>query len=108
MWPTTNVGDVTGPSTPRLCSAPRTNVVLPAPSSPETRTTSPGFRPAASCAPAAFVASGPALRSTRLTKARAERLAGAEQEPPAGGGQPVVGAGVRQLRPRRGRRGRGA
>ena len=31
-----------GPPTPRLRSAPRTNVVLPAPSSPETSTTSPG------------------------------------------------------------------
>ena len=38
----TNVGDVIGPSTPRLRSAPRTNVVFPAPRSPDTSTTSPG------------------------------------------------------------------
>ena len=34
--------DVIGPSTPRLRSAPRTNVVFPAPRSPDTSTTSPG------------------------------------------------------------------
>ena len=48
-WPTTNVGDVIGPFTPRLRSAPRTNVVFPAPNSPETSTTSPGRSVAASC-----------------------------------------------------------
>jgi hypothetical protein len=40
--PTTNVGLVIGPLAPSARSAPRTNVVLPAPSSPETSTTSPG------------------------------------------------------------------
>ena len=39
-----SVGLVTGPSTPSARHAPRTNVVLPEPSSPETVTTSPGRR----------------------------------------------------------------
>src|SRR4051812_24234588 len=91
-----------GPVTPRLRSAPRTNVVLPAPSSPETSTTSPGFRRAASSAPAASVASGPLVS----TKPGAKRQAGAQQQRSAGGGQPVLKTRVRQARARgRGRRG---
>ena len=39
-----NVGLVTGSSIPSDRQAPRTSVVLPAPSSPRTRTTSPGRR----------------------------------------------------------------
>ena len=39
-----NVGLVTGAVTPSARLAPRTNVVLPEPSSPETVTTSPGTR----------------------------------------------------------------
>src|SRR5882672_10748604 len=42
--PTVKVGLVTGTSIPRERQAPRTNVVLPAPSSPETVTTSPARR----------------------------------------------------------------
>ena len=98
-WPTTNVGDVTGPSTPRLRSAPRTNVVLPAPSSPETSTTSPGFRRAASCRPGALGVFGSRRELSRVTEARAQREAGAQQQRPAGGGQPVVDARVRQRGP---------
>ena len=41
-WPIVKVGLVTGPSTPSARHAPRTNVVLPLPSSPLTSTTSPG------------------------------------------------------------------
>src|SRR5438445_11095634 len=53
-----NVGLVTGRSTPSARHAPRTKVVLPAPSSPETVTTSPGRRSAASPAANASVSSG--------------------------------------------------
>src|SRR3954467_985657 len=52
------VGLVTAPSTPSARHAPRTNVVLPAPSSPLTSTMSPGSRRAASDAPAALVWTG--------------------------------------------------
>src|SRR3954467_6047330 len=54
--PMVNVGLVTGPSKPSARAAPRTNVVLPAPISPSSRTTSPGRSVAASAAPAASVA----------------------------------------------------
>src|SRR5690349_18255057 len=110
--PTTNVGLVTGPSTPRACSAPRTNVVLPAPSSPETSTTSPGRRVAASSAPARSVASALVDR-TAQGEARAQQRRAGERD------QPGVGARIGQLaaaaargggrgarRRRRGRRGR--
>src|SRR5262245_51557743 len=91
-----------GPVTPRLRNAPRTNVVFPAPRSPETSTTSPGFRRAASSAPTASVASGPLVSTEPGTK----REAGAQQQRPAGGGQPVLETRVRQARARgRGRRG---
>src|ERR1019366_2835277 len=50
-----NVGLVTGPATPSARHAPRTSVVLPAPSSPATSTTSPGDSVVASSAPAASV-----------------------------------------------------
>src|SRR3954454_21134052 len=106
MWPTTNVVDVTGPSTPRLRSAPRTNVVLPAPSSPETSTTSPGASVLASRAPARSVSSGPAVSSIRLTEARAEGYATAEQQDAGDGDRPAVDACVGQGRT--GRCGRGA
>src|SRR3954470_18480840 len=98
--PTTKVGDVIGPVTPSARRAPRTNVVFPAPSSPETSTTSPGFRPAASSAPARSVASGPSV-----TEARTERDAGTQQEHAAERERPRVDARVGQRIGRR-RRGR--
>src|SRR3954470_21136769 len=52
------VGLETGSRTPRARAAPRTNVVFPAPSSPETRTTSPGRSRAASRAASASVSAG--------------------------------------------------
>src|SRR3954454_17792227 len=58
MCPIVNVGLVTGSVTPSARQAPRTNVVLPLPSSPVTSTTSPGRSRAASSAPAASVSSG--------------------------------------------------
>src|SRR4051794_13425718 len=85
-----------GPSTPRLCSAPRTNVVLPAPSSPDTSTTSPGRSSAASRAPARSVSSGPEVSSVRLTEAQAQGSAGAEQQDAGQPGHPGVAAGVGQ------------
>ena len=63
--PIVNVGLVTGPSTPSARHAPRTNVVLPEPSSPETVTTSPGSsRPRAR---------RPAARSPPATRSRPPR-----------------------------------
>src|SRR3954469_15818339 len=61
-----NVGLVTFAVTPSARQAPRTNVVLPAPSSPETSTTSPACRSAASRAPAASVCSAELLEQTQL------------------------------------------
>src|SRR5206468_316478 len=58
LWPIVYVGLVTGPVTPRARHAPRTNVVFPDPSSPETVTTSPGRSSRASRAPAFSVSSG--------------------------------------------------
>jgi hypothetical protein len=55
------VGLITAPVTPSRRHAPRTNVVLPAPSSPLTRTTSPLRRRAARSAPAASVSSALAV-----------------------------------------------
>src|SRR5205085_8966731 len=52
------VGLVTGPVTPRARAAPRTNVVFPEPSSPETVTTSPGSSSAASWAASSSVSAG--------------------------------------------------
>ena len=54
-----NVGLVTGSPTPSARAAPRTSVVLPAPSSPRTSTTSPRRSAAASSAPSASVSAGP-------------------------------------------------
>src|SRR6476661_783577 len=58
------VGLETGPVTPRARAAPRTNVVLPAPSSPATPTTSPTARSAASRAARAPVSSGEAVTTS--------------------------------------------
>src|SRR6476469_1245411 len=60
------VGLVTLAVTPSARQAPRTNVVLPAPSSPLTSTTSPARSPAASRAPAASVCSGELLEEAQL------------------------------------------
>src|SRR3954463_2457028 len=91
-----------GPSTPRLCSAPRTNVVLPAPSSPDTSTTSPGLSSPASRAPARSVSSGPEVSSVRLTEAQAQGGAGAQQQDAGQPGHPGVDPGVGQRGPRGG------
>src|SRR5690349_17261227 len=67
------VGLVTGPVTPRARHAPRTNVVLPEPSSPETVTTSPGASSAASSAAMRSVSPGEAdsrSMSRRLKEAQ--------------------------------------
>ena len=58
-WPIVKVGLVTGPSTPSARHAPRTNVVFPLPSSPLTRTTSPGVRRPRQLRSGASVSSGP-------------------------------------------------
>src|SRR3954454_20574950 len=70
------VGLVTGPSMPKARQAPRTKVVLPLPSSPETVTTSPTRRVLASRAATASVSAGEAeCSSTELRRGRAERPA---------------------------------
>src|SRR5688500_4572685 len=76
-----NVGLVIGPSTPRARAAPRTNVVLPAPSTPDTSTTSPGVRRRESRAPAASVSAGPAVSKTSGKRpAHADPQAGAGED----------------------------
>src|SRR3954452_131199 len=69
-----NVGLVTFAVTPSARQAPRTNVVLPAPSSPLTSTTSPGSSSAASRAPAASVCSGELLEDVQLLGVTGLRL----------------------------------
>ena len=59
-----NVGLDTGSTTPSARAAPRTNVVFPAPSSPETATTSPLLSRAASWAAINSVSSGEALTTS--------------------------------------------
>src|ERR1700745_2590687 len=74
-----NVGLVTGSVTPSARAAPRTSVVLPAPTSPLTSTTSPSRRPSASSPPSASVCSGPVVSTVRgVTRRNVEAaLAGA-------------------------------
>src|SRR5215211_9400233 len=94
-----NVGLVTGTPTPSARHAPRTNVVLPAPSSPETSTTSPGRRPAARSAASASVSAAPAVSvSTLATGMRPapEREAGDEQRRAGGGERQDAHAGTRR------------
>src|SRR5215208_6261121 len=84
-----NVGLVTGTRTPSARHAPRTNVVLPAPSSPETSTTSPGCSAAASSAARASVSAAAAVSVSTLAagmRPAPQREAG-EQERDAGGGE---------------------
>ena len=73
---------MTASVTPSARSAPRTNVVLPAPSSPDTSTTSPGRSCAASPAPARSVASGSRVSLSALTQADPQRDARGEQHGP--------------------------
>src|SRR5207342_147560 len=75
------VGLATGAVTPSARHAPRTKVVLPEPSSPETETTSPGRRRTATRAPTASVSSAePVATATctpvdvRLEQAQLNRL----------------------------------
>src|SRR5207248_9323563 len=103
-----NVGLVTALRTPSARQAPRTNVVFPAPSSPATRTTSPGFSDTASFAASAPVSAGPVVsetlrRSVPPIAQPAQREAGAEPQQ-AGGDDPAhVHAGSRALLADRGR-----
>src|SRR3954464_9411376 len=110
------VGLVTGTSTPSARAAPRTKVVLPAPSSPDTRTTSPGRRLAASRAARASVSAADPVSVAAMGGAGAPRggPGGRERHADQGHGDDVE-AGARQLARRRGglrrrrggRRGRG-
>ena len=76
-------------------------MVLPAPSSPETSTTSPGRSSAASSAPARSVASAPDVRTAQGDPGREEHDAG-ERDPAR------ADAGAGELLGLRGRRGPGA
>src|SRR5690349_23198872 len=60
-----NVGLDTGSRTPSARAAPRTNVVFPVPSSPETVTTSPARNRAASRAASASVSSGDPVTTSK-------------------------------------------
>src|SRR5918998_5568369 len=85
--PTTKVGLVIASPTPSSRSAPRTNVVLPAPRSPDTSTTSPGRSCAARSAPARSVPSGLSLAALTQPHPQgdaAREQDGAEQEHRAG------------------------
>src|ERR687891_2912682 len=103
-----NVGLVTGPWTPRARAAPRTKVVLPAPSSPETRTTSPGCRRRASCAASASVSAGDAVSVAAMAGAAPQHEPGRDERDPGQRQRREVQAGARQLSAAAGlRRGRG-
>src|SRR5580698_4239279 len=70
-----NVGLVTGSVTPNARAAPLTSVVLPAPSSPRTSTTSPGRNCPASSAPSASVSAGAEVSRVGTWRTlRSERL----------------------------------
>src|SRR3954469_13455804 len=99
------VGLVTGTSTPSARAAPRTKVVLPAPSSPDTRTTSPGRRLAASRAARASVSAADPVSVAAMGGAAAPQRQSGEHERHADEGHgDDVEAGTRQLARRRGRR----
>src|SRR5437763_8208631 len=105
-----NVGLVTALRTPSARQAPRTNVVFPAPSSPATRTTSPGFSDTASFAASASVSAGPVVSETLRPSGPpigqpAQREAGAEQQQAGGDDQAHVQAGAWELLADRGRGG---
>src|SRR5439155_5033081 len=76
MCPIVNVGLVTGTVTPSARQAPRTNVVLPEPSSPLTSTTSPGASASASRAPAASVSGGELVEKPQLLALLTDRRFG--------------------------------
>src|SRR5882757_7108871 len=69
----TKVGDVTAPSTSIACAIPLASTVFPAPSGPDSTTTSPARRSAPSRAPKAMVSCAvgssavPSTRSTRCS-----------------------------------------
>src|SRR3954468_3198100 len=73
------VGLVTGTPTPSARAAPRTKVVLPAPSSPETRTTSPARRPSASRAARASVSAAESVSVAAMGGAATQRQPGEHQ-----------------------------
>src|SRR4030088_565985 len=67
------VGLVTGSATPSALAAPRTRVVLPAPSSPRTSTTSPPASVEASSAPSDSVSADPEVSTLRAATPRDSR-----------------------------------
>src|SRR3954471_20968160 len=82
---------------PSARHAPRTNVVLPAPSSPETRTTSPGSSVAARSAASASVSGAEAVSALAAGMRPAPEGEAAEQEHEADrGDREDVEAGARQ------------
>src|SRR5215212_3778821 len=101
-----NVGLVTGTATPRARAAPRTKVVLPAPSSPETRTTSPGSRRCARSAASASVSAGEAVSVAAMAGAAAQDEPGGDEREARERQRREVQAGARELSPATGLRGR--
>src|SRR6476469_10279923 len=93
-----NVGLVTGPATPSARSAPRTNVVFPAPRSPETSTTSPGRSDAARDAARASVSAGEAVSVAAIGGATAQRQPEGDERHAGQRDGDDVEAGARQLR----------
>src|SRR5215211_4902736 len=92
-----NVGLVTGTPTPRARAAPRTKVVLPAPSSPDTRTTSPGTRRSARRAASASVSAGEAVSASAMAGPAAQDEPGGDERDPGQGQRREVQARARQL-----------
>src|SRR5439155_26734323 len=74
-----NVGDATGSVTPRAFAAPFTNVVLPAPRSPVSTTTSPPDRTPATAAPSSCMASTVGTTSSRTAGTTAPEVPSSEQ-----------------------------
>src|SRR5882757_5611405 len=75
----TNVGDVTAPSTSIACAIPLASTVFPAPSGPESTTTSPARRSAPSRAPNAMVSS--AVGSSAVPSSTSAMVAGPVTQP---------------------------
>src|SRR3954469_4794755 len=93
-----NVGLVTGTRTPSARHAPRTNVVLPAPSSPDTSTTSPGSSVAARSAASASVSCAEAVSALAAGMRPAPEGEAAQQEHEADrGDRKDVEAGAGQV-----------
>src|ERR1700742_3860888 len=87
----TNVGEMTGPSTSMACAIPLANTVFPAPSGPDSTTTSPARNCLPSRAPRAMVSS--AVDSSAVPPARSAIVADPVADAP-GEGDELGGSGA--------------